>query len=292
MELKLEGVSKKYPNGVQALSDVTLTIPRGMFGLLGPNGAGKSTLMRCVSTLQDFDTGSISFDGIDVKSGKEKLREVLGYLPQDFGVYPKVTAWDMLDHLAQLKGLSVRKTRHDAVKGLLARVNLWENRHRRLGGFSGGMKQRFGIAQALLGQPKLIIVDEPTAGLDPAERFRFHNLLAEISEDVVVLLSTHIVSDVADLCPNMAVLSGGKVILSGAPLKLIDDLKGKLWRKFVTPAELEAVSKSHQVIAVRRVAGKRLAHVYADAAPDSGFEPAGPDLEDVYFHQLSVATRS
>ncbi len=291
MELKLEGVSKKYPNGVQALSDVSLTIPRGMFGLLGPNGAGKSTLMRCVSTLQDFDSGSISFDGIDVKSDKEKLREVLGYLPQDFGVYPKVTAWDMLDHLAQLKGLAVRKTRHDAVKGLLSRVNLWESRHRRLGGFSGGMKQRFGIAQALLGQPKLIIVDEPTAGLDPAERFRFHNLLAEISEDVVVLLSTHIVSDVADLCPNMAVLSGGKVILTGAPLTLIDDLKGKLWRKFVTPAELEAVSKSHQVIAVRRVAGKRLAHVFAPSAPDTGFEPAGPDLEDVYFHQLSSATK-
>ncbi len=291
MELKLEGVSKKYPNGVQALNDVTLTVPRGMFGLLGPNGAGKSTLMRCVSTLQDFDTGRITFNGIDVKAQKEQLREVLGYLPQDFGVYPKVTAWDMLDHLAQLKGLSVRASRHDAVKGLLARVNLWEHRHRRLGGFSGGMKQRFGIAQALLGQPKLIIVDEPTAGLDPAERFRFHNLLAEISEDVVVLLSTHIVSDVADLCPNMAVLAGGTVVLSGAPLKIIDELKGKLWRKFVTPAELEAVGRSFQVIAVRRVAGQRLAHVFAESQPE-GFEPATPDLEDVYFHQLASATRS
>ena len=289
MELKLEGVSKKYPNGVQALTDVSLTIPRGMFGLLGPNGAGKSTLMRCVSTLQDFDSGRITFAGIDVKTEKEKLREVLGYLPQDFGVYPKVTAWDMLDHLAQLKGLSVRKSRQDAVKGLLARVNLWEHRHRRLGGFSGGMKQRFGIAQALLGQPKLIIVDEPTAGLDPAERFRFHNLLAEISEDVVVLLSTHIVSDVADLCPSMAVLAGGKVVLSGAPLKIIDELKGKLWRKFVTPAELEAISKSYQVIAVRRVAGQRLAHVFSVSQPE-GFDPANPDLEDVYFHQLASAS--
>lgn len=291
MELRLENVSKKYPNGVQALSDVSLTIPRGMFGLLGPNGAGKSTLMRCVSTLQEFDSGRITFDGIDVKVEKEKLREVLGYLPQDFGVYPKVTASDMLDHLAQLKGLSVRKSRHEAVKGLLAKVNLWEHRHRRLGGFSGGMKQRFGIAQALLGQPSLIIVDEPTAGLDPAERFRFHNLLAEISEDVVVLLSTHIVSDVADLCPNMAVLAGGKVVLAGAPLKIIDELQGKLWRKFVTPAELEQVSKACQVIAVRRVAGHRLAHVYADSQPE-GFEPAAPDLEDVYFHQLWAAARS
>ncbi len=285
-ELRLENVSKTYPNGVRALNDVSLTVPRGMFGLLGPNGAGKSTLMRCVSTLQDFDSGRIVFDGIDVKADKEKLREVLGYLPQDFGVYPKVTAWDMLDHLAQLKGLGARKPRHEAVKALLSRVNLWEQRNRRLGGFSGGMKQRFGIAQALLGQPKLIIVDEPTAGLDPAERFRFHNLLAEISEDVVVLLSTHIVTDVADLCPNMAVLAGGKVVLSGAPLKLIDDLKGKLWRKFVSPGELAAVSKSHTVIAVRRVAGQRLAHVFADAAPD-GFEPANPDLEDVYFNELS-----
>jgi len=289
MELKLEGVSKKYPNGVQALDNVSLTIPRGMFGLLGPNGAGKSTLMRCVSTLQDYDSGRISFAGIDVKTEKEKLREVLGYLPQDFGVYPKVTAADMLDHLAQLKGLSVRKTRQDAVKGLLSRVNLWEHRHQRLGGFSGGMKQRFGIAQALLGQPKLIIVDEPTAGLDPAERFRFHNLLAEISEDVVVLLSTHIVSDVADLCPTMAVLAGGKVVLTGAPLKIIEELKGKLWRKFVTPAELEVVSKSFQVIAVRRVAGQRLAHVFSESQPE-GFDPATPDLEDVYFHQLANAS--
>ncbi len=289
MELKLEGVSKKYPNGVQALSNVTLTIPRGMFGLLGPNGAGKSTLMRCVSTLQEFDAGTITFDGIDVKTHKEKLREVLGYLPQDFGVYPKVTAWDLLDHLAQLKGLSNRKSRHDAVKSLLARVNLWEHKNKRLGGFSGGMKQRFGIAQALLGKPKLVIVDEPTAGLDPAERARFHNLLAEISEDVVVLLSTHIVSDVADLCPNMAVMAGGKVVLAGAPLALIDELKGKLWRKFVTPAELEAVSKASTVIAVRRVAGQRLAHVFADSAPD-GFEAAPPDLEDVYFQQLSLAS--
>jgi ABC-type multidrug transport system ATPase subunit len=287
MELELEGVSKRYPNGVQALKDVSLKIPRGMFGLLGPNGAGKSTLMRCVATLQEFDTGRITFDGIDVRTQKDRLRQVLGYLPQDFGVYPKVTAWDLLDHLAQLKGLSVRAQRHDAVKALLTRVNLWEHRSRRLGGFSGGMKQRFGIAQALLGDPKLIIVDEPTAGLDPAERFRFHNLLAEISEDVVVLLSTHIVSDVADLCPNMAVLAGGTVVLTGAPQQVVSTLRGRLWRKFVTGPELTALAPSLQVIAVRRVAGQRLAHVYAEQQPE-GFEAADPDLEDVYFHALTA----
>ncbi len=218
MELELTGVTKTYPNGVKALNDVTLQIPHGMFGLLGPNGAGKSSLMRSLATLQSIDSGTMRFGEIDIAKEPDRLRDVLGYLPQDFGVYPKVTAWDMLDHLAQLKGLSKRSERHEVVKALLHRTNLWEHQSKRLGGYSGGMKQRFGIAQALIGNPKLIIVDEPTAGLDPAERFRFHNLLAEISEDVVVLLSTHIVTDVSDLCRNMAILAGGKVILSGHPL--------------------------------------------------------------------------
>jgi len=291
MELRLEGVSKTYPNGTRALHDVTLTIPRGMFGLLGPNGAGKSTLMRSIATLQDVDGGTMTFDGIDVRRDKDKLRDVLGFLPQDFGVYPKVTAWDMLDHLAQLKGLSQRRPRHDAVKALLTKTNLWEHRDRRLGGFSGGMKQRFGIAQALLGDPKLLIVDEPTAGLDPAERFRFHNLLAEISADVVVLLSTHIVSDVADLCQNMAILAQGNVVTSGHPLRLVDALQGRVWKRFVTKQEeLDALTKELEVIAVRRVAGQRLVHVHAESAP-AGFEPATPDLEDVYFHALSRASK-
>jgi ABC-2 type transport system ATP-binding protein len=288
MELRLEGVSKTYPNGVKALQDVTLTIPRGMFGLLGPNGAGKSSLMRSVATLQDVDAGTLTFDGIDIRKDQEKLRDVLGYLPQDFGLYPKVAAWDMLDHLAQLKGLSDRKERHDAVRALLTKTNLWDHRHRRLGGYSGGMKQRFGIAQALLGNPKLIIVDEPTAGLDPAERFRFHNLLAEISEDVVVLLSTHIVSDVADLCRNMAIMVGGRVVLAGDPLELIQRLNGRIWKKFVgSEDELAEITKTLTVIAVRRVAGQRLAHVYAESRPD-GFQQAEPDLEDVYFQALGV----
>ncbi len=288
MDLRLEGVSKTYPNGVRALADVTLTIPQGMFGLLGPNGAGKSTLMRSLATLQEVDAGTMRFGDIDIRADKPRLREVLGYLPQDFGVYPKVTAWDMLDHLAQLKGLSRRAERHEAVAALLHRTNLWEHARRRLGGFSGGMKQRFGIAQALLGNPRLLIVDEPTAGLDPAERFRFHNLLAEISEDVVVLLSTHIVSDVADLCQNMAVMGQGRVVLTGDPLRLLETLRGRTFKKFVSAAELEAVQGTHQVIAVRRVAGQRLVHVYAEARPP-GFEEVEPDLEDVYFHALSPA---
>jgi ABC-type multidrug transport system ATPase subunit len=241
---------------------VTLTIPVGMFGLLGPNGAGKSSLMRSLATLQRIDAGSMKFGDIDITTQPDRLRDVLGYLPQDFGVYPKVSAWDLLDHLAQLKGLTNRGERHDVVKALLTRTNLWEHSSRRLGGYSGGMKQRFGIAQALLGNPKLIIVDEPTAGLDPAERFRFHNLLAEISEGVVVLLSTHIVSDVADLCQKMAIMAQGKVVLSGHPLELMNQLDGRIWKKFVTATELEQIAKELPVIAVRRVAGQRLAHVF------------------------------
>jgi ABC-type multidrug transport system ATPase subunit len=289
MDLLLESVAKTYPNGVRALDQVSLRIPRGMFGLLGPNGAGKSTLMRSIATLQDVDGGSMRFGDIDIRTQPERLRETLGYLPQDFGVYPKVTALDMLDHLAQLKGLAQRGPRAEVVESLLHRTNLWEHRKKRLGGFSGGMKQRFGIAQALLGNPRLIIVDEPTAGLDPAERFRFHNLLAEISEDVVVLLSTHIVSDVADLCQNMAIMAMGRVVLGGRPLELIASLRGRIWKKFVVVAELEELQRHARVIAVRRVAGQRLVHIYSEQSPKDGFEPAEPDLEDVYFQALTPA---
>lgn len=296
MELVLSGVTKTYPNGVKALNDVSLEIPTGMFGLLGPNGAGKSSLMRSLATLQRIDAGTMlfrdaaTFGEIDISKQPERLRDLLGYLPQDFGVYPKVSAWDMLDHLAQLKGLSNRGERHDVVKALLTKTNLWEHSSRRLGGYSGGMKQRFGIAQALLGNPKLIIVDEPTAGLDPAERFRFHNLLAEIAEGVVVLLSTHIVSDVADLCQSMGILAQGRVVLSGHPLKLMSALEGRIWKKFVSAAELEALSKAMPVIAVRRVAGQRLAHVFHEGKPEGEFEAVSPDLEDVYFQALSQAS--
>ncbi|HKP56199.1 MAG TPA: ABC transporter ATP-binding protein [Polyangiales bacterium] len=287
MELKLEAVSKTYANGTRALDAVSLHIPRGMFGLLGPNGAGKSTLMRSIATLQEVDAGSLHFGDIDIRSQRERLREVLGYLPQDFGVYPKVSAWDMLEHLAQLKGILRRSERRDAVSALLHKVNLWQHRSKRLGGFSGGMKQRFGIAQALLGDPRLIIVDEPTAGLDPAERMRFHELLAEISADVVVLLSTHIVSDVAELCQNMAIMAGGRVVRSGQPQALIEELDGSIWKRFVSGEELEQLRPTVDVVAVRRVAGKRLLRVFARERPEAGFEPAQPDLEDVYFHALA-----
>jgi len=286
MELTLAGVSKTYPNGVRALDDVTLTIPRGMYGLLGPNGAGKSTLMRSIATLQRIDAGTMKFGEVDIVTEPDKLREVLGYLPQDFGVYPKVSAIDMLDHLAQLKGLSESGSRTQVVRQLLHKVNLWQHRDRRLGGYSGGMKQRFGIAQALLGQPQLIIVDEPTAGLDPAERARFHDLLSEISEDVVVLLSTHIVSDVADLCQNMAILAQGKVVLHGKPLDVIASLRSRIWKKLVRAEEIPQIAQAFRLIAVRRIAGERLVHVYNESAPGPDFEIAEPDLEDVYFNAL------
>jgi ABC-2 type transport system ATP-binding protein len=289
MDLILESVTKTYPNGTRALDGVTLTIPCGMFGLLGPNGAGKSTLMRSVATLQDVDSGTLRFGDIDIRLNKNRLRETLGYLPQEFGVYPKVTAWDMLDHVAQMKGLSQRGPRRAAVESLLHKTNLWEHRRQRLGGFSGGMKQRFGIAQALLGNPELIIVDEPTAGLDPAERSRFHNLLAEISADVVVLLSTHIVSDVAELCQNMAIMSQGRIVAAGNPLRLIEDLRGMIWKKFVSAAEIEALAaQSLTVISMQRIAGQRQVHVHAATQP-AGFVPSDPDLEDVYFQALASA---
>jgi len=284
--LEIRDLSKTYANGVQALKSVSLDIPKGMFGLLGPNGAGKSTLMRTIATLQDADSGSVRLDGLDVLTEKDEARRRLGYLPQEFGVYPKVRAEDMLDHFAILKGVVDRKQRKEVVQGLLRQVNLWDARARKLGGFSGGMRQRFGIAQALIGQPSLIIVDEPTAGLDPEERNRFLNLLAEIGEKVVVILSTHIVEDVTDLCPRMAIIAGGQVRLTGEPHETIRSLDGRVWRKTVRKQELEAIQASHVVLSTRLVGGQPVIHVLSDTYPGDGFEAVAPDLEDVYFGEL------
>jgi ABC-2 type transport system ATP-binding protein len=283
MELTIRGLSKTYPNGVEALKNVTLTIPAGMFGLLGPNGAGKSTLMRTLATLQDADRGSATLGNLDVLKDKDGVRRILGYLPQDFGVYPKVSAWDLLNHLAELKGLNNRGERQDVVIGLLHQTNLFNVRFKALGGFSGGMRQRFGIAQALLGDPRLIIVDEPTAGLDPEERVRFHNLLAEIGDDVVVILSTHIVSDVSDLCPNMAIINKGEVLLTGRPSELIASLRGRVWSSSVPRSDLEGAKKKYPVISTRLIGGQTLIHVISDTAPNSSFEAIAPTLEDGYF---------
>ncbi|VXB51741.1 Multidrug ABC transporter ATPase [Massilia sp. 9I] len=287
MELKIRNLSKTYANGVVALDRVTLNIPAGMFGLLGPNGAGKSTLMRILATLQECDSGSVFLDDIDVLDEKDEVRRMLGYLPQDFGVYPKVSAYEMLDHFAQLKGLSHKHRRQEVVDGLLQQTNLWEVRHQRLGTFSGGMRQRFGIAQALLGDPRLIIVDEPTAGLDPQERVRFHNLLSEIGEDKTVILSTHIVSDVADLCSNMAIINKGHVLLCGDPQDLTYEIEDFIWARFVTKQELPVFQKRHQVISTRLLTGRTLIHVYSATDPGDGFEPARASLEDVYFATIA-----
>ncbi|MEP7062913.1 MAG: ABC transporter ATP-binding protein [Betaproteobacteria bacterium] len=293
-QLSIAGLSKTYPNGVRALADVSLEIPTGMFGLLGPNGAGKSTLMRTLATLQDADAGSARLGDIDVLHDKASVRALLGYLPQDFGVYPKVSAEDMLDHLARLKGLSARDTRRDVVATLLKQVNLWDVRRKALGGFSGGMRQRFGIAQALLGNPRLVIVDEPTAGLDPEERVRFHNLLAEIGENVIVILSTHIVSDVSDLCAHMAIIDRGRVRLTGQPDMLTRALAHRIWQKAVARSDLDATRAAYPVISTRLMAGRTLVNVVADSAPGAGFEPVEATLEDVYFAsiggRLDVAT--
>jgi ABC-type multidrug transport system, ATPase component len=287
--LQIRSLSKTYANGVQALKDVSLDIPRGMFGLLGPNGAGKSTLMRTIATLQDPDSGSITLDGLDVLAHKEQARKRLGYLPQDFGVYPKVSAEAMLDHLAVLKGITARGERRELVQALLQQVNLWNVRKRKLGTFSGGMRQRFGIAQALIGQPSLIIVDEPTAGLDPEERNRFLNLLAEIGENTVVILSTHIVEDVTDLCPRMAIIAAGQVRLAGEPREAIRSLEGRVWRKRVEKEELGRLVHEHAVLSTRLVAGKPVVHVLADANPGEGFDAVPASLEDVYFGELRRA---
>ena len=284
--LQIRSLSKTYANGVQALKGVDLDIPRGMFGLLGPNGAGKSTLMRTIATLQEPSEGSIQLDGLDELKDKTEARRRLGYLPQEFGVYPKVSAEAMLDHFAVLKGVTARKERKALVEALLQQVNLWNVRKRKLGTFSGGMRQRFGIAQALIGQPSLIIVDEPTAGLDPEERNRFLNLLAEIGENTVVILSTHIVEDVTDLCPRMAIIAAGQVRLAGEPHEAIRSLEGRIWRKSIDKAELAGVVQSHSVLSTRLVGGQPVVHVLADGAPGEGFAAVPANLEDVYFGEL------
>jgi ABC-2 type transport system ATP-binding protein len=289
--LQLTGVTHVYPNGTQALSNATLTIPKGMFGLLGPNGAGKSTLMRCIATLQTPSQGSIRFGDIDVIKQPEKLRAVLGYLPQDFGVYPRVSALELLDHLAVLKGMTAARPRKEAVEALLNQVNLWSVRKKAVAGFSGGMRQRFGIAQALLGQPQLIIVDEPTAGLDPEERNRFNNLLAEIGENVVVILSTHIVDDVTDLCSRMAIMVEGRIVGLGAPTDLMASLNGKVWKKTVDRASVDSYKQRLNVISTRLSGGRTQLNVAADGQPEAGFESVEPSLADVYFATLA-STRS
>lgn len=290
--LELKNVTHVYSNGTRALNNVSLAVPKGMFGLLGPNGTGKSTLMRTVATLQTPTEGSIVCGGIDVLKNPEKLRETLGYLPQDFGVYPRVSAYDMLDHMAVLKGVASSSERKDTVQTLLAQTNLWDVRKKAIAGFSGGMRQRFGIAQALIGNPQLIIVDEPTAGLDPEERNRFLNLLAEIGENVVVILSTHIVEDVADLCPNMAVIVQGEIKLQGAPKELIEKARGSVWAKTIERAELAAVEDQREVISTRLFAGQTIVHVLADTEPGDGFEMVDGGLEGVYFSTLAESRRT
>ena len=292
--LDIRDLSKTYANGVQALKNVSLQIPTGMFGLLGPNGAGKSSLMRTIATLQDPDSGTIQLDGLDVLANKPAARRLLGYLPQEFGLYPRVSAEIMLDHFAVLKGVVGRGERKSLVEALLQQVNLWDVRKRKLGTYSGGMRQRFGIAQALLGAPKLIIVDEPTAGLDPEERNRFLNLLAEIGENVVVILSTHIVEDVTDLCPRMAIISQGRVLLSGRPAEALQALAGRVWRKAIAHSAIEAYKTRFIVLSTRLSGGNTIIHVLADGLPEEGFAAVAPDLEDVYFGQLrqQAATRS
>jgi ABC-2 type transport system ATP-binding protein len=285
--LAIRNLSKSYGD-VHALRNVSLDVPAGMFGLLGPNGAGKSSLMRTIATLQDPDSGSVTFDGIDVTKEKERIRRILGYLPQDFGVYPKVSARDMLDHFAALKGYVQRKERAEVVAALLRQVNLWEVRQRKLGTFSGGMRQRFGIAQALLGNPRLVIVDEPTAGLDPEERNRFLNLLAAIGEQVVVILSTHIVEDVADLCPRMAIISRGELLMTGDPREAIKALRERVWSKLVTKTALPDYQARHAILSTRLVAGQPLIHVYSEVTPGDGFAAVDPALEDVYFQRLRL----
>jgi ABC-type multidrug transport system ATPase subunit len=290
--LELNEVSHVYANGTRALDNVTLTIPRGMFGLLGPNGAGKSTLMRTVATLQTPTEGSIRFGAIDLIAEPERLRRILGYLPQDFGVYPRVSAYDMLDHMAVLKGIASASDRKQTVETLLHQVNLWDVRKKALAGFSGGMRQRFGIAQALIGNPELMIVDEPTAGLDPEERNRFLNLLAEIGENIVVILSTHIVEDVSDLCPRMAVLAGGRIQLEGEPVDLIRSTRGKIWTKLIGRFDLDEYRERYDLISTRLFAGRTIVHILSHADPGNGFTLVEGGLEDVYFVTLAQSRRA
>ena len=285
--LEIKGLSKTYGGGVRAMDNVSLSIPKGMFGLLGPNGAGKSTLMRTLATLQAPDSGTAMFGDLDIIKNPKQLRATLGYLPQDFGVYPRMSARAMLDHLAILKGLTNGKERKEIVEGLLEQTNLKQHANKSVASYSGGMRQRFGIAQALLGDPQLIIVDEPTAGLDPEERNRFHNLLSEIGENVVIILSTHIVEDVSDLCPLMAIMNQGKIVSQGAPGDLIKALEGKVWSKHVEKSDLPALRSRLNVISERLVMGQVFVRVIAESDPGDGFEPATPDLEDVYFATIA-----
>lgn len=286
MQLAISHVSKTYSNGLKALNDINLTISPGMFGLLGPNGAGKSTLMRTIATLQDPDEGSIMLGEINVVKQKEELRKVLGYLPQDFGFYPKVNAEDMLHHFAVLKGINNKAERKELCDALLQQTNLFEARKRNLSEYSGGMRQRFGIAQALLGNPKLIIVDEPTAGLDPAERNRFHNILSDLGENIIVILSTHIVEDIKNLCPRMVIMNRGQVLLDGKPSDTIRDMKNKVWSLIIDKSELEAYKEKYKIISAKIVEGRLLIHVKSDEMPDASFVAVEPDLEDVYFSNI------
>jgi ABC-2 type transport system ATP-binding protein len=281
--LSISGLSKTYPNGTRALKGISLDVPPGMFGLLGRNGAGKSTLMRILATLQEPDEGTIQLGDLDVIRQKERVRETLGYLPQSFGFHPRVRAERLLDHFAVLKGLVDAGSRREVVEALLRRTNLWDVRNQRVGTFSGGMRQRLGVAVALLGNPKLIIVDEPTAGLDPEERVRFLNLLSEIGEASAVILSTHIVEDVEELCSNLAIIDRGEILLAGTPARVIGDLRGRIWRRSVMREELPGLEREHSVISTKLLAGQTIAHVYAEASPGAGFEPVEPDLKDVYF---------
>ena len=289
MNLSISNLSKTYANGVRALQDVSLDIPAGMFGLLGPNGAGKSTLMRTIATLQEPDSGSIRLGDIDVLTQPEDVRKILGYLPQEFGLYPNLSAERVLDHFAEMKGVANGGERRDLVHALLKQTNLWDARKKAVGGFSGGMKQRLGIAIALAGSPRLVIVDEPTAGLDPNERHRFLNLLSEIGDEVIVILSTHIVEDVRELCRRMAIINQGQVILQGDPSQVLDDVRGHIWRKRISKSELAALQTTMDVISVRLVAGDPVIHVYSDATPGDGFVAVEANLEDVYLHRVGTA---
>jgi ABC-2 type transport system ATP-binding protein len=286
MELKITNLSKTYKNGVKALDNVSLTIPRGMYGLLGPNGAGKSTLMRTLATLQEPDSGSVSMGEIDVLKQKDEVRRRLGYLPQEFGVYPRISAQDMLSHLALLKGITNARERKEAVGAMLQRCNLYDVRKKALTGFSGGMRQRFGIAQALIGNPQLLIADEPTAGLDPGERNRFYNLLAEVGEQVIVILSTHIVEDVMDLCTDMAIIHEGKVLFEGAPQAAISELNGRIWQRSIDKPELARYEETYRVVSNKLVGGRPFLHVFGEQLPGEGFLPSQPDLEDVFFTKI------
>ena len=291
MELSLRQITKTYPGNVKALDNLTLKIPTGLFGLVGPNGAGKSTLMRSIATLQEIDNGSITLGDIDAIHDKKSLRRVLGYLPQDFGLYPNVNSLVLLGHIAELKGITNKGERKTIIESLLRRVNLWDVRKKKLGGFSGGMRQRFGIAQALLGDPKLIIVDEPTAGLDPEERSRFLNLLSEIGENVVVILSTHIIEDVSEVCSRMAIIDRGSVLREGIPHETIETIRGRTWQNEIERSGLERIRKDHNVISTRLSGGRTIVHIISEKNPGEGFTPAEPDLRDVYFATLHAAAR-